>query len=112
MDCKTDSSGMSEAELARLLAGSNDHGINRFFQQIRRRLSTLECPLVTARGDGKSYIYANFNPKYAQYALIILRTYYNFCLPFKTGKHDERTPAQRLGLTEKTFSLHDLLYIR
>lgn len=36
---------------------------------IRRRLYVLERPLVTARGNGKSYIYAKFNPKYVQYAL-------------------------------------------
>jgi len=40
--------------------------------------------LFTSRGDGKSYIYANFNPKYAQYATTILRTYYNFCCPYNT----------------------------
>lgn len=40
--------------------------------------SMLERPLTTARGDKKSYIYANFNPKYAQYMVTILRTYYNF----------------------------------
>jgi hypothetical protein len=39
----------------------------------------LEHPLVTAREDGKNYIYANFNPRYAQYALTFLRTFYNFC---------------------------------
>lgn len=55
-------------------------------QNIRRRLSILERPLVTARGDGKSYIYANFNPKYAQMSVTILRTYYNFCLANKTKK--------------------------
>ena len=34
----------------------------------------------------KSYIwdYANFNPKYAQMAVTILRTYYNFCLGMNT----------------------------
>jgi hypothetical protein len=32
----------------------------------------MERPLVTARGDGKSYIYENFNPKYAQDANTIL----------------------------------------
>lgn len=62
----------------------SDRPTNNFMQVIQRRLSILERPLVTARGGGKSYIYANFNPKYAQMALTILRTYYNFCLANKT----------------------------
>lgn len=39
----------------------NDNATNTFIQHIRRRLSILERPLITARGDGKSYIYSNFN---------------------------------------------------
>ncbi len=89
----------------------NDNAINAFFQTVRRRLSILETPLVTARGDGKSYIYANFNPKYSQMGITILRTYYNFCLTFKTnGKHE--TPAQRLGIASKVYSWEDIIYKR
>jgi len=67
--------------------------------------------LTTARGDGKSYIYSNFNPKYAQMALTILRTYYNFCLAYKTTDRIE-TPAQRLGITKKLFDLKDIIYMQ
>lgn len=89
----------------------NDYATNSFIQQIRRRISILERPLVTATGQGKSYIYSNFNPKYAQYALTVLRTYYNFCLPF--GKGDKKkTPAQRVGLTEKVFDMKDIIYMK
>jgi hypothetical protein len=79
---------------------------------MRRRLSVLERPLVTARGDGKSYIYANFNPKYAQYAATILRTYYNFCVPFKASRKIRLTPAQKLGITKKAFTLRDIIYFK
>jgi hypothetical protein len=85
--------------------------MNLFMQLIRRRLSILKRPLVTARGDGKSYIYANVNPKYAQQVITILRTYYNFCLPVKP-RGDKLTPAQRLGITEKQFSIEDIVYFR
>jgi hypothetical protein len=64
-----------------------------------KRLSILERPLTTARADGKSHIYSNFNPKYAQMALTILRTYYNFCLAYKT-KEAVGAPAQRLGIAK------------
>lgn len=39
----------------------------------------------------------------------------NFCLPFKTkeGKQTTvKTPAQRLGITDKEFSLEDIIYLR
>lgn len=77
VDCKTDLPSLEQKEIANLVLNVSDYATNNFMQQIRRRLSILERPLVTAWGDGKSYIYANFNPKYAQYALTILPTYYN-----------------------------------
>ena len=69
-------------------------------------------PLMTARGDGKDiYIYANFNPKYAQYALTILRTFYIFCETYKSADGKELTPARRLGITDKVFDLKVIIYI-
>ncbi len=67
---------------------------------------------MTARGDGKSYIYANFNPKYSHYALTILRTYYNFCMSYKDNQGNKETPAQRLGLTNRQFSMKDIIYFQ
>ena len=90
---------------------SVDYTTNTFMQQIRRRLSILEGPLTTARGDGKSYIYSHFNPKYAQMAITIQRTYYNFCFAYKTKGTMEK-PAQRLGITDEKFDLKDIIYLR
>ncbi|WP_326182387.1 insertion element protein [Virgibacillus halodenitrificans] len=112
VDCTTDLSSLEPKEIAKMVMNVNDNSTNSFIQQIRRSLSILERPLMTARGDGKSYIYANFNPKYAQYALTILRTYYNFCKTYKSADGKERTPAQRLGITDKVFDLKDIIYLR
>ncbi|QHE50977.1 insertion element protein [Pontibacillus sp. HMF3514] len=111
VDCTTNLSSLEPKDIAELMLNVNDNASNAFIQQIRRRLSILERPLTTARGDQKSYIYANFNPKYAQMAITILRTYYNFCLPYKTGKVN-KTPAQRLGIVDKIFELKDIIYLR
>jgi transposase-like protein len=111
VDCTTNLSSLEPNDIAELILNVNDNATNAFIQQIRRRLSILERPLSTARADLKSYIYANFNPKYAQMAITILRTYYNFCLPYKTGKID-KTPAQRLGIADKIFELKDIIYLR
>ncbi|MBG9545130.1 hypothetical protein ABE29_20920 [Cytobacillus firmus] len=66
VDCTTDLSSYEPDQVASMILEVNDNATNFFIQQIRRRLSILERPLTTARGDGKSYIYSNFNPKYAQ----------------------------------------------
>lgn len=102
---------ISDEDLAKLIIQVNNRSINNFFQTIRRRISILERPLVTARGDGRSYIYANYNPKYAQQITTILRTFYNFCWTTKIG--DKKfTPAQRLGITDKVFDYKDIIYFR
>ncbi|MBE1554160.1 insertion element protein [Sporosarcina limicola] len=111
IDCTTNLSSLDPKDIAALMMNVNDNATNTFIQQIRRRLSILERPLTTARGDGKSYIYSNFNPKYAQMAITILRTYYNFCFAFKSNGTRE-TPAQRLGITDKKFDLKDIIYLR
>jgi transposase-like protein len=112
VDCTTDLSSLEPEQVAKMLLNVNDHATNFFIQQIRRKLSVLERPLTTARGDGKSYIYSNFNPKYAQMVLTILRTYYNFCMPYKSADKKKLTPAQRLGITTKQFKIEDILYLR
>jgi transposase-like protein len=111
VDCTTNLSSLEPKDVAALIMNVNDNATNTFIQHIRRRLSILERPLTTARGDGKSYIYSNFNPKYAQMAITILRTYYNFCFAIKSNGTME-TPAQRLGLTNKQYSLKDIINLR
>ncbi len=112
IDCTTDISAYDPSEVADMLMHVNNNATSSFLQQIRRRLSILERPLMTARGDGKSYIYSNFNPRYAQYAITILRTYFNFCVPYKTSDGRKLTPAQRLGLADKKFGIQDILYFK
>jgi hypothetical protein len=111
VDCTTDLSSYEPKQIANMVLQVNDRTTNAFLQQIRRRLSILERPLVTARGDGKSYIYTNFNPKYAQYAITILRTYYNYCQPYKSLDKQKLTPAQRLGLAAKPYTIKDIIYM-
>ncbi len=89
----------------------NGRTINNFYQEVRRRISLLERPLVTARGDGRSYIYANYNPKYAQQIMTIFRTFYNFCWT-KKKNGVMMTPAQRLGLTNRQYTEKDIIYFR
>lgn len=111
VDVITDMSHLNIRELAKPILNVNDNAVNSFLQEIRRSLSVLERPLVTSRGDGKSYIYSNFNQKYAQMSITILRTYYNFCKTYKT-KGIKETPAQRLGIAERVYTWDDIIYKR
>jgi hypothetical protein len=107
----TDLSSYEPSDIAKMIMNVNHHSVNSFIQLVRRRISSLERPLTTARGDKKSYIYANLNPVYAQYMVTILRTYYNFCKPMKMGSK-KLTPAQRLGIVDKQFSFEDIIYFK
>lgn len=112
VDCTTELSAYDPEHIANMVLKVSDKATGNFMQAIRRRLSILERPLVTARGDGKSYIYTNSNPKYAQYAITILRTYYNFCLPIYSSNKKKTTPAQQIGITNKKFDLSDIIYFK
>lgn len=108
----TDLSGLNNSELAKLLMQVNNRPTDTFMQQIRRRISLLERPLVTARAEKKSYIYANYSPQYAQYLVTILRTFYNFCDGKKDRTGQVITPAMKLGITNKIFNWHDIIYYK
>ncbi|MCA1027579.1 insertion element protein [Cytobacillus kochii] len=63
VDCTTNLFSLVPKEIAAFILNVNDNATNTFIQHIRRRLSILERPLTTARGDGKSYIYFQFQSK-------------------------------------------------
>jgi len=111
IDCLTDLSHLSNRELAEILYKVELRSVNTFFNTVRHRSSILERPLSTSRQEGKTYIYANTNPKYAQYVLTILRTYLNFC---KTINYKKRamTPAMILGVADKPYTMQDILYMQ
>lgn len=46
---------------------------------------------------------------YTQYSLTILRTFLNFCETYKY-KGKDVIPAQSLGITEKIFTIEDIIY--
>jgi len=111
IDFKTDTTNLSSEELARIVSKVSNFAVDNFFQELRRRVNLLERPLMTARGDGKSYIYANYNPRYAQYLVTIFRTFYNFCWTKDTfGKR--LTPAQKIGIADKAYTIKDIIYFK
>jgi transposase-like protein len=91
--------------LASLYSKATLHGIDRFFMQVRRRLSLLERPIATASSEGRIWHgYSAYNPAMIGKLLDIFRVFYNFC---EMGD-DKKTPAMRLGLS-KIVSYRDIL---
>ncbi|MDW1605627.1 MULTISPECIES: exonuclease domain-containing protein [unclassified Vibrio] len=95
-------------------------GVDNFFQSVRRRLNILERPITSATNGKRWNGYASYNPKYSMMLLEIFRVFMNYVhtdfnnLEKKGGRKHElqleaKTPAQKLGLVDKVFSVQDIL---
>lgn len=90
--------------LARLYMKATLRGVDRFFMQVRRRISILERPLATANNANRRWHgYGAYSPLVVERALAIFKVYYNYCLVGEDGC----TPAMRLGLTVKPMIIDD-----
>lgn len=102
----TDFADFDSEHLARLYMRASLRGVDKFFMQVRRRLSVMERPIHSPNNSNRSwYGYAAYSPAVVQHLLIILRAYTNFCL---VGE-DDKTPAMRLGLTSQPLALEALV---
>jgi transposase-like protein len=96
----------NDEHLASLYCKATLHGIDRFFMQVRRRLSLLERPIATASNEGRKwYGYSPYNPAIVCKVLDIVRVVYNYV---EIG-NDKRTPAMRLGLHDRPTSFNEIL---
>lgn len=102
----TDLGGYDADHLARLYNRASLRGVDRFLMLIRRRLSIFERPIHTASTQGRVwYGYSGYNPAIGAKLLSIFRIFHNFALPGEDGV----TPAVRLGVAQKIFTLEELL---
>tara|TARA_R110001592_G_scaffold337894_1_gene624715 strand:+ start:248 stop:2035 length:1788 start_codon:yes stop_codon:yes gene_type:complete len=104
----TDSTKMSEDDILSFLLDSSLHPIDNFFQMVRRRISALERPIHSQSNVGRTWTgKAPYNPAMIHKLLVMLKTYYNYCL---VDKKDGITPAQRLGLAKGPVEIRKILY--
>lgn len=105
--CHLTDYGDYEADhLARLYSKASLHSIDRFFMQLRRRMSLFERPIATPSAQGRSWFgYSPYNPEVAMKLLMIFRVFYNYVA---VGE-DKKTPAMRLGLAKGKISLDDII---
>lgn len=103
----TDLGDYDPDHLGRLYAKASLHAIDRFFMQLRRRLSLLERPIATSSASYRTwYGYSPYNPEMVVKLLGIFRVFYNYVA---VGE-DKKTPAMRLGLAQAPIKIEDLLY--
>lgn len=103
----TDLGDYDEDHQAWLYNKASLHGVDSFFNQVRRRLSLLERPIHSKANKGRVWNgYAPYNPGNVTKVLDIMRTVHNYILTGKDGK----TPAQRLGLAQAPLHYEDIIY--
>ncbi|HCF4215530.1 TPA: IS1 family transposase [Pseudomonas aeruginosa] len=84
------------------------HGVDSYFNRVRRRQSLLERSISSQSNTGRVWSgYAPYSPNQVQKLLDILRVVQNYVL--KSGK-DKKTPAMRLGLAKGPVKYEDILY--
>ena len=88
---------------ARLYQRASLHAIDRFFMQLKRRISILERPFATPSANQR--VWYGYSPIVVERMLIIFRVFYNF---MNVGE-DKMTPAMRLGLAARPMTLEDVL---
>jgi transposase-like protein len=103
----TDLGDYDEMHAARLYLKATLHPIDRYFMQVRRRLSLAERPIGSASAARRTwYGYSAYQPANLARVLDIFRVFYNYCQPGEDGK----TPATRLGLARGPVAPEDILY--
>ena len=104
----TDIQGYDEDHLAWLYNKASLHAIDRFFMQVRRRLSLLERPISSSASPGRRWFgYGPYKPGIVGKLLDIFRVFYNFV---EVGKN-KQTPAMRLGLAKGKITVEDIVLL-
>lgn len=94
------------------------HGVDSFFQKVRRRIAMLERPIHSASSGGRTYNgYGAYNPQMIVKLLEIFRVVHNFIdtkkeKKFVNGVEETitTTPAMRLGLAQAPLDYKTVLY--
>ncbi len=101
----SDRGDLSSEVLAGYVLDARMLALDRFFMQVRRRLSVLERPIHTPSGQRRWHGYTVYNPTVVAHLLEIFRVTYNLSL----AGVDDKTPAMRLGLAESPMTLQDII---
>ena len=91
------------------------HGVDNWFQILRRTVNMLERPITSATNSKRWNAYAGYNPSWMAKLIEIARVYRNFCVTNEDYLKRHRiyaeptTPAERLGLSTRAYDPSDIL---
>jgi transposase-like protein len=86
------------------------HGVDAFFEKIRRRIAMFERPVHSASNHGRTWNgYAAYNPAMVGKMLEIFRVVHNF-VDVRKEDGTKTTPAMRLGLAKAPIDYKTVLY--
>lgn len=84
------------------------HGVDSFFQQIRRRVAMLERAIHSSSSAGRTWNgYGAYNPAMVTKLLLIAKTFHNYIY---IRKGEKTTAAMRLGLADAPIDHKTILY--
>ena len=113
-----DVKNMNQFQVIKSLTNASLHGVDNWFQILRRHINFLERPVTSATNAKRWNAYAGYNPEWMVKLIEIKRVYFNYCMTNErtinrnhSGKNKPipTTPAMRLGLTKRIYSAEDLL---
>lgn len=86
------------------------HGVDSFFEKVRRRISLLERSIRSSANDGRTWNgYAAYNPAMVGKLLDIFRVVHNY-VDVRKKDGTSTTAAMRLGLANAPLAYKDVLY--
>jgi hypothetical protein len=103
--CLSDDGVRPRNQIVAGFARASLRALDRYFMQVRRRIHVLERPPTSASSMRVWYGYSAYSPVVVMRLIEIFRTVYNFNL----AGQQTTTPAQRLGVVDRAFSLADIV---
>ncbi|MGH8049689.1 MAG: hypothetical protein ACREPB_03410 [Arenimonas sp.] len=108
----TDMGDYDDDHLAWLHNKASLHGVDSWFNRLRRRCSMLERPMSSAGNRGRVWNgYSPYRPEQVAKLLTILRACHNYIWVGEGNRAKERgTPAMRLGLARAPLDYNEIIY--
>jgi transposase-like protein len=106
----TEHEAFDEDHVAWLYNKATLHGVDSFFEKVRRRISLFERTMRSSANDGRTWNgYSAYNPAMVGKLLDIFRVVHNY-IDVRKKDGITTTAAMRLGLANAPLSYKDVLY--
>lgn len=107
----TEHDTFDEDHVAWLYNKATLHGVDNFFQKVRRRMSLFERSINSASSSGRVWNgYSAYNPAIVGKLLDIFRVVHNYVDTREKKDEDPSTAAMRIGLAQVPTKYKDILY--